>query len=701
MHIGLWEKHDRRISKERRNIFAVNWEQVRKKKKRDDERKRVADRIGRKKETVSKKLVKESSKQDPQEKCDNNESSRIKNKHEERSRKRRNHIRRHIQGVALGSLPEWESPVLSCGCTRGACTSDSECVNRALRVQCPANCTAPLCLNKVGDFIPFLSSLPSELFLWGIFGGSFIEEGISFFFTISISYSKTETSPIILCLTSRLFIDATVRGNVSRFVRQSCKPNARLEFSLNVTVYASFRSVNGNYRAEVTIDMNGLLPVSKNCNCGTSDCRKRIVMARNEGAERNRIQVRHFYISFLNTSLILLLYRVRRTDGRLPLKAIQEIGHWLDELADDDIERAYMSVKLFILFVHSLFVYILIFRALRGRYISDLGRSEKDEKPKRDRRKENRFVNQDTNLEYIESNFRVRCVCGSLEEDGEMTQCDTCNFWLHSDSVVREFCNCQTRCTFYALVNNRSIQVRLNETVHVQRATGDDHKKVLKKLMDMSENTKKNGKDERGDDIPLANCEKLLPETFDRKDLRVFRVERLFAAPRGHRFVFGFYYARPHETFCDSQRIFHRNEVFATPLYDTLPLDAVVGRCTVLDPSTWCIGRPTVPEFKEADIYLCEYQIDRNQRSFEKIPIKNRYPINTQPYVFRKFEKPIAIKRDFTVRGLTPPKPSHKVDKDSSHAVNAGRFVRLFKDFLCFIVHCCCKLVVLIDFNKI
>lgn len=828
MHIGLWEKHDRRISKERRNIFAVNWEQVRKTKKRDDERKRVADRIGRKKEAVSKKLVKESSKLATQEKCDNIESSRVKNKHEKRSRKRRSdsagkekemgirstasassksatcnetssHGKREKEyeeisrSVALGSLPEWESPVLSCGCTRGACTSDSECVNRALRVQCAATCTAPLCLNKrfwkddVTKTLTISGSKTRKILRTrqmrraGEFLCEFAGDVLSFEDAKQRweAYSKTETSPIILCLTSRLFIDATARGNLSRFVRQSCKPNARLEVW----------SVNGNYRAglfsiveiasgaEVTIDMNGLLPVSKNCNCGASDCRKRIVMARNAAIAsasdlsineeravrkdrvfliRNRQRsIAHAASRGLNGSfepttnsqidgmrkvLKGIAYRVRRIDGRLPLKAIQgyhrvcrflcsarrnhsrmskaevaasfdaEIGHWLDELADDDIERAYM--------------------ALRGRYISDLGRSEKDEKPKRDRRKENRFVNQDTNLEYIESNFRVggydpddawplgkanekddavRCVCGSLEEDGEMTQCDTCNFWLHSECLSDvdqdteykcHFCRGTisggrpfgdvilakqpsirlSGCTYYkALVNNRSIQVRLNETVHVQKATGDDHKKVLKKLMDMSENTKKSGKDEGDDDIPLANCEKLLPETFDRKDLRVFRVERLFAAPRGHRFVFGFYYARPHETFCDSQRIFHRNEVFATPLYDTLPLDAVVGRCTVLDPSTWCIGRPIVPEFKEADIYLCEYQIDRNQRSFEKIPIKNRYPINTQPYVFRKFEKPTTIKRDFTPFVVdptsTPLKTSHKVDKDPSHTVNAGRFM--------------------------
>ncbi|KAK6037156.1 hypothetical protein COOONC_25340, partial [Cooperia oncophora] len=113
-----------------------------------------------------------------------------------------------------------------------------------------------------------------------------------------------------------------------------------------------------------------------------------------------------------------------------------EMGRWLDQLADEDFERAYT--------------------ALRGRYLCDVGKPEKDEKPKRDRRREARFVNRDTNLEYIDSDFRVgsydpdevwplgkanekddavRCVCGSLEEDGEMTQCDTCNFWLHSECL--------------------------------------------------------------------------------------------------------------------------------------------------------------------------------------------------------------------------------------------------------------------------
>lgn len=56
------------------------------------------------------------------------------------------------------------------------------------------------------------------------------------------------------------------------------------------------------------------------------------------------------------------------------------------------------------------------------------------------------------------------------------------------------------------------------------------------------------------------NLDKL--ELFERKDLRTFRIERLFRGPSGHLFVFGCYYARPHETFCDPNRMFYKNEVF-------------------------------------------------------------------------------------------------------------------------------------------
>lgn len=34
-------------------------------------------------------------------------------------------------------------------------------------------------------------------------------------------------------------------------------------------------------------------------------------------------------------------------------------------------------------------------------------------------------------------------------------------------------------------------------------------------------------------------------------------------------------------------------------MYDTLPLDAVVGRCLALESSIYCLGRPKLPHYEE------------------------------------------------------------------------------------------------------
>lgn len=86
----------------------------------------------------------------------------------------------------------------------------------------------------------------------------------------------------------------------------------------------------------------------------------------------------------------------------------------------------------------------------------------------------------------------------------------------------------------------------------------------------------------------------------------------------GEKFVFGSYFARPHETFCEPTRRFYKNEVFVTPIYDTLPLSAVVGRCLVLDSWVYPKGRPKLPQYNEADVYICEYRVDRGQKLFAK-----------------------------------------------------------------------------------
>ena len=53
-----------------------------------------------------------------------------------------------FSGVCEENLPGWRVPIIRCACTRGSCSSDAECINRALFVQCPSNCQAPMCINK-------------------------------------------------------------------------------------------------------------------------------------------------------------------------------------------------------------------------------------------------------------------------------------------------------------------------------------------------------------------------------------------------------------------------------------------------------------------------------------------------------------------------------------------------------------------------
>ncbi|KAI6171532.1 Histone-lysine N-methyltransferase [Aphelenchoides bicaudatus] len=296
----------------------------------------------------------------------------------------------------------------------------------------------------------------------------------------------------------------------------------------------------------------------------------------------------------------------------------------------------------------------------------------------------------------------VRCLCGITEDDGNMVSCDKCNFWLHADCVrydateneefVCEYCQKSLTktfpvdivlkpqpefnlpgCTYYrTLVNARGIQVRVNEAVYVERLINDDYKALLKSMHEeCAQIPKKRGRKLK-DPQKIKEREQNLLGTaltkteFNRQDVRHFRVERLFVSPQGQRFVFGCYYARPHETFCDSTRLFHKNELFWTPMFDTLPLDAVIGRCLILEPVNWIDGRPRNPKYKEEDVYLCEYQIDKNQRTFTKIPPNNHYYLNTASYVFEKFDQKKELKRDFTpfVMGNSNPKMERNENKE-------------------------------------
>ncbi|CAI4221440.1 unnamed protein product [Auanema sp. JU1783] len=777
-NLSITERNMKRSSAEAKKPFEVNWDAVRKRlkegeKKEKSERKRRNSLSTRpKKEDVP---VKQKRRKTISTHTEISTPKEIKNNNKlptrTTSKRRSEDVPSYVddfsfldrrsessnddikKSFCFTQLP-WNSPIVQCGCSRGACTSDAECVNRALCVQCPQTCKASLCVNKkfwredIARHL-ILATVRNKRVLKtrqakraGDFLGEFAGEVISYEEVLRriSTYRSDDVKPCVISLSATLYIDATKKGNIIRHVRHSCRPNCRLEvWSISgrrrAGLFSLFDIATGS---EITVDMNGLLPFEQECSCGSSNCTGIIKRSRNSvlaatsdvsGTEKQEIKKHNIFLIRNRSSTIRcakrrllplssvvpeslyeklrkvvegLELRVRRIDGSLPYKALREYGalrrflkdirlgrtkdniidtfnyimdRWLERLNDDDYDR--------------------VFQALSNHYLSSSLASDSREKKGGLGKSKNR----DVNLAYLdvgepvgsydpdsawptgharEGDDAVRCVCGSLEEDGQMMQCDECHFWLHTDCLETvddssdfqcKFCSGAIKdipstdvilakqpeirfigCEYYkALNNNRNIQVRLNESVFVEKTTGDQHKKLLKLLVEnVGKNKKKDvvGEEYRG--FPPPSNEVIAHKLYDRKNLRAFRVERLFVAPTGHRFVFGFYYARPHETICDPNRIFHRNEIFATRFYDTLPLDSVVGRCIVLDPDVFCKGRPLFPMFKEEDVFLCEYQIDRQQRSFEKIPIRHRFPINTQPYVFQDFPEVKPLIRDFT-----------------------------------------------------
>jgi len=148
-------------------------------------------------------------------------------------------------------------------------------------------------------------------------------------------------------------------------------------------------------------------------------------------------------------------------------------------------------------------------------------------------------------------------------------------------------------------------------------------------------------------------------------DMDIFRVERLWINEAGQRFAFGYHYLRPHETFHEPSRKFFDNEVFRVPLYEVLPLDTIWKQCWVMDPSTFCRGRPN--EAQEEHVYICEYRVDKTARLFNKIS-KHKHPTCTKFYTFRDFDLRLKLTRSYTPHQVPVPAksaPAGRGAKDS------------------------------------
>uniref|UniRef100_A0A8C0K0Q5 Histone-lysine N-methyltransferase ASH1L n=1 Tax=Canis lupus dingo TaxID=286419 RepID=A0A8C0K0Q5_CANLU len=240
----------------------------------------------------------------------------------------------------------------------------------------------------------------------------------------------------------------------------------------------------------------------------------------------------------------------------------------------------------------------------------------------------------------------IRCVCGLHKDEGLMIQCDKCMVWQHCDCMgvnsdvehyLCEQCDprpvdrevpmiprphyAQPGCVYFICLLRDDLLLRQGDCVYLMRdsrRTPDGH--------------------------PVRQSYRLLSH-INRDKLDIFRIEKLWKNEKYERFAFGHHYFRPHETHHSPSRRFYHNELFRVPLYEIIPLEAVVGTCCVLDLYTYCKGRPK--GVKEQDVYICDYRLDKSAHLFYKIH-RNRYPVCTKPYAFDHFPKKLTPKRDFS-----------------------------------------------------
>ncbi|XP_023265672.1 histone-lysine N-methyltransferase ASH1L-like isoform X2 [Seriola lalandi dorsalis] len=240
----------------------------------------------------------------------------------------------------------------------------------------------------------------------------------------------------------------------------------------------------------------------------------------------------------------------------------------------------------------------------------------------------------------------IRCICGMYKDEGLMIQCEKCMVWQHFDCMRLEtevehyLCEqCEPRPIDREVPMIPQPSYAQAGSVYYICLLRDDlllHQGDCVYLMRDSRRTPEGQ--------PVRQSYRLLSH-INRDKLDIFRIEKLWKNEKGERFAFGHHYFRPHETHHSPSRRFYQNELFRMPLYEIIPLEAVVGTCCVLDLYTYCKGRPK--GVKEQDVYICDYRLDKSAHLFYKIH-RNRYPVCTKPYAFNHFPKRLTPKRDFS-----------------------------------------------------
>lgn len=132
----------------------------------------------------------------------------------------------------------------------------------------------------------------------------------------------------------------------------------------------------------------------------------------------------------------------------------------------------------------------------------------------------------------------------------------------------------------------------------------------------------------------------------------IFAVERLWFDKRQRAFATGVFYLKSEQIQSDSQRKFYPNEVFRlTSTNESISIDDILRPCYVLDPTTFCKGKP-IAEYAsrliDKELFICEYRLEKNAKNFTRLNNKSKQmpTINTKSYYFDNFIDKLTIKRE-------------------------------------------------------
>lgn len=269
----------------------------------------------------------------------------------------------------------------------------------------------------------------------------------------------------------------------------------------------------------------------------------------------------------------------------------------------------------------------------------------------------------------------VRCRCRLYDDEGLMVQCEKCETWQHTDCLgfdkqsaldaehyVCHACAGLSLCsddlkivlmpqpenppdgqTYYLSLYYKDLHLRQGDCVYVLR----DHDTPD------SERTLWNGVAE---EFPLPRPPHRLPSHIKLANLDIFQIERMWTDENGKQFVWGHHFYRPQDTYHEPSRKFFVNELCHSPLEEAIPIWAVVGRCWVLDITTFCKGRPV--DAVEEHVYICEYRVDRTASLFSK-NARTKFPVCTRRFAFKTFVTRLKPQRTYQPHGA-PPNTSRK-----------------------------------------